>query len=247
MNKFSQKSIEKLKYYVYALKDPSNNEVFYIGKGKDNRIFDHVVEDINLEKAKIAKILEIQSKGNEVIREIIHFGLSENEALAAEATLINYVGINNLTNQVVGHKSEGKYLVDTFEKIYAAESVEIKHNVMLIKITQYTNEFKDNEVYEQVRGYWKISLGSAKKVDYIFAIYKGLIKGIYVPQKWYRVDLKIENHDAPREFELKQGDNHGRVYFKGIKADQLILDYYLNKDVSYKIKKTQNPISYHLV
>jgi len=57
MNKFSQKSIEKLKYYVYALKDPSNSEVFYIGKGKDNRIFDHVVEDINLDKAKIAKIL----------------------------------------------------------------------------------------------------------------------------------------------------------------------------------------------
>jgi hypothetical protein len=76
INKFSQKSIEKLKYYVYALKDPSNNEVFYIGKGKDNRIFDHVVEDINLDKAKIAKILEIQSTENDVIREIIHFGLS---------------------------------------------------------------------------------------------------------------------------------------------------------------------------
>jgi hypothetical protein len=32
INKFSQKSIEKLKYYIYALRDPSNNEVFYIGK-----------------------------------------------------------------------------------------------------------------------------------------------------------------------------------------------------------------------
>lgn len=247
MNKFSQKSIEKLKYYVYALKNPSNNEVFYIGKGKENRIFDHVVEDLNLEKAKIAKILEIQSKGNDVIREIIHFGLSESEALAAETTLINYIGLSKLTNQVLGHKSEGKYLVDTFEETYSAEAVEIKHNVMLIKITHYSNDFNDNEIYDQVRGYWKISLASAKKVDYIFAIYKGLIKGVYVPQKWFRVDLNMDNHDAPRNYELKQGGNHGRVYFKGIQADQKILDYYLNKDISYKIKKTQNPISYHLV
>ena len=247
MKKFAQKSIEKLKYYVYALKDPSNNEVFYIGKGKENRIFNHVVEDSDLEKAKIAMISEIQSKGNEVIREIIHFGLSESEALAAETTLINYIGLSKLTNQVLGHKSEGKYLVDTFEKIYAAETVDIKHNVMLIKITHYSNDFNDNEIYDQVRGYWKISLSSAKKVDYIFAIYKGLIKGVYVPQEWFRVDLDMDNYDPPREFELKQCGNHGRVYFKGIQADQMILDYYLNKDVSYKIKKIQNPISYHFL
>lgn len=47
MNKFNQATVEKLKYYVYALTylDDNNKEiVFYIGKGKANRIFSHFKE-----------------------------------------------------------------------------------------------------------------------------------------------------------------------------------------------------------
>lgn len=32
---------EKHPYYVYCLVDPRNNQTFYIGKGKGNRIFAH--------------------------------------------------------------------------------------------------------------------------------------------------------------------------------------------------------------
>ena len=32
MNKFSDKTIEELGYYVYSLTDPRNNKIFYIGK-----------------------------------------------------------------------------------------------------------------------------------------------------------------------------------------------------------------------
>jgi len=39
---FDLSTIERLKYYVYALIDPRNNKPFYIGKGKDNRIYNHV-------------------------------------------------------------------------------------------------------------------------------------------------------------------------------------------------------------
>ena len=31
MNKFSDKTIEELGYYVYSLTDPRNNKIFYIG------------------------------------------------------------------------------------------------------------------------------------------------------------------------------------------------------------------------
>lgn len=42
MQQFSQKTCEALNYYVYCLQDPRSNHIFYVGKGKDNRVFEHV-------------------------------------------------------------------------------------------------------------------------------------------------------------------------------------------------------------
>ncbi|MDD2962194.1 MAG: hypothetical protein PHR45_08985 [Muribaculaceae bacterium] len=41
MTKSSDKTIEELKYYVYALIDPRNGKIFYICKGYGNRVFQH--------------------------------------------------------------------------------------------------------------------------------------------------------------------------------------------------------------
>jgi uncharacterized protein len=42
MTEFSQAVCERIGYYVYILKDPRNNLNFYVGKGKGNRIFQHI-------------------------------------------------------------------------------------------------------------------------------------------------------------------------------------------------------------
>ena len=39
---FSDEVCKEIKYYVYRLVDPRNGETFYVGKGKDNRVFAHV-------------------------------------------------------------------------------------------------------------------------------------------------------------------------------------------------------------
>ena len=42
MNKFSHEVVSELGSYVYMLKDPRNDSMFYVGKGRGNRVFDHV-------------------------------------------------------------------------------------------------------------------------------------------------------------------------------------------------------------
>ena len=47
--KFTLDVQNELNYYVYRLIDPRDGSTFYIGKGKGNRIFDHINSAIKLE------------------------------------------------------------------------------------------------------------------------------------------------------------------------------------------------------
>ena len=44
---FKQSVKEALAYYVYALVDPRDHKIFYIGKGKNNRVFQHAAATID--------------------------------------------------------------------------------------------------------------------------------------------------------------------------------------------------------
>lgn len=39
--RFPEEVCRKLGNYVYRLIDPRNGEIFYVGKGRNNRVFDH--------------------------------------------------------------------------------------------------------------------------------------------------------------------------------------------------------------
>lgn len=85
----SQSTIEKLGYYVYILIDPRDNSVFYVGKGKGNRVNQHLLgalDENSEETDKIRRIREIQNLGLSVGLDIIRHELTEKEAFEVECS-----------------------------------------------------------------------------------------------------------------------------------------------------------------
>ena len=258
---FSEKAIESLNgFYVYALIDPRNEKVFYIGKGAGNRVFSHEIESGKLresEKKKIQQIREIENSGYSVKRLIVNWGLSENEAFVAEATLINLLNRMpdiQLTNEVSGHHVHESLTTEEFELQYGAvplEKEDIKHSILVIKINKlYGRGMSEEELYDAVRGFWAASLKSieARKVKYVFGVYNGLIVGVYKPDVWHygyeMIDIPQREILTPEDYERIKN----RVYF--VCNDYRNLDdegqFYLHKSIA-KLKvnqSAQNPITY---
>ena len=258
---FSEKALSAINgYYVYALIDPRSNDVFYIGKGIGNRVFSHEAESgksSEPEKEKIQRIHDIENDGFSVKRIMVNWGLSEQEAFAAEASLINLFNVvsdNQLTNIVAGHHVHESLTVENFELMHGAESLkieEIKHNILVIKINkQYRKDMSDYEIYDAVRGMWRVSLNSikSKKIRYVFAVYNSLIVGVYKPDEWHYV---YENIDLPQRDKM---DNEtferlkNRVYFICERYNELDDEgcFYLHKSIAeLKVNQSaQNPVSY---
>lgn len=78
---------------------------------------------------KLSTIVDIKDAGLEVEKIIINSNLTEEEAFAAEASLINafnYVSDAGLTNIVAGHHSADALTVDEYERINGAVELEKK-------------------------------------------------------------------------------------------------------------------------
>ena len=194
MDRFSEKSLLSLgEFYVYGLIDPRSNQIFYIGKGSGNRVFEHKRESLgnpDSEKLKLKTISEIKAAGLDVLKIIINSNLTESEAFAAEASLINafnYIGDVKLSNIVSGHHSDEALSVDDYERIYGAEELtedDIRHRILVIKINRLYHRNMDlDALYDSVRGVWRASKEKVKTIDYVFGVYNSLIVAVYAARR----------------------------------------------------------------
>ena len=186
MNKFPANVCEKLNHYVYIYIDPRNNEIFYVGKGKNNRVFSHPNDTTENDKTK--RIQELKNANLEPIIEILIHGINTDEAVQRiETSIIDLIGIKNLTNIQRGYKSKeyGRMTIDQILSYYNSEKVQINEPVILININKtYKYGISDIELYDATRSAWVVN-DNRERAKYALSIYQGIVKEVYEIKGWY--------------------------------------------------------------
>ena len=103
-------STQGQKYYVYILIRPDQNKPFYVGKGKNQRIFEHEKEvdyGFVCNPYKVNIIKKILSSGSKLIYAIDSFFTSEEDALDRECKLIAEIGRSELGAGSLTNRTDG--------------------------------------------------------------------------------------------------------------------------------------------
>lgn len=240
---FESPVAEKLEAYVYVLIDPRTDLPFYIGKGRDNRVFSHAACALEnpTSSDKYDTITEIMNSGVEVRHLILRHGMSDQAALNVESALIDFCMVikQPITNIVLGHGANafGAMTADEIVRKYQpAPLSNIEEGFVLININKTYKRAKDQKTYyEATKESWVINKSKVSTLKYALSEYKGFIVEVFKILQWYPVKVKDKN-----------GKPRTRWGFNGIVADVEVRSRYLNKSVQ-KSPGAANPIRYSYV
>lgn len=192
---FSNTVAEKIGHYVYCLIDPRNQEVFYIGKGKGDRVFQHLRDALQTPQVtdKLEQLRKIKAAGEDPLHYILRHDLDAKQALEMEAALIDFARLCEgfefkLKNLVKGHHSFDKGL-KTAEDIvhyYDAPVVNIEEPSLIIIVNRlYRYYMTPDQLYNITHEKWRLNKHRINKVKYAFAAYNGIVREVYQVNEWY--------------------------------------------------------------
>ena len=209
----------KLKWYVYRLIDPRTGFTFYVGKGKDDRVFQHAKgllgeqdegDDSETPSLKQDTIRSIMRAGLSVLYLIHRHGIETPDiAYQVEAALIDaYPGLTNLAG---GHGStlQGCRSAEQIVAAYGAAPLIVNEPLILIFVGKTYDD--RGGPYDAVRGVWRMSRANAERHHLVLAYDGAIVIGAYRPTRW------LEATRANFPFLAK--DLLGRIGFEGKAAE----------------------------
>lgn len=173
----------KNNHYVYVYFYPDTHVPFYVGKGQGKRALAQLgIKEKERETQKI--IDDIRRKGQRPIIEIIHWGLSKDAALAAEAALIQFVGLDHLTNKQTGHGTH-KLHADFIEYIRDKTPLQVsqrKGEEMLVISANscYRDGMSRHELYDAVRGNLAVAQDRVEACRHVLVVLEKKVIDVYV-------------------------------------------------------------------
>ncbi len=230
-----------LGYYVYLYIDPRTGNPFYVGKGQGQRALSHLSVEGESRKARI--LAELKEVGLTPQIDILTHALpNEETAFRIEAAIIDFFGLDVLSNAVRGWQSIqlGRMPLKQLVTYYAATPVGIDDPVLLIRINKlYRHGMSATELYEATRGVWKVG-ERRQKAKYAFAVFEGVVREVYEIHSWHP--------PGSQHYETRSADDvtlKGRWEFKGQVAADEVRNKYVDRSVKeYLSPKAQNPIAY---
>ena len=221
----------KLGYYVYVYVDPSDETVFYVGKGKGSRAVAHF-DTRNARRSSAKPRVDI----------LAHNLPNEHTALAVEAAAIDLIGLRHLSNAVRGHGGAryGRTPLAQLIAQYTKRRAHIKEPAILIRINKlYRFGMTPVELYDATRSAWKV--GPKKdKARYAFAVYEGVVREVYRITGWLRGGTTFAAQNGGRK--RRRPD---RWEFVGTIAEQRVRGRYIDTFVGDLFPHgAQNPVSY---
>lgn len=186
--------------YVYALQDPDDQRIFYVGQGTGNRVFEHLDRAEKLLKSrkrltpKFEAIHTVWSRSRDVRLVVLAGGLNDREADLVESATLDALNISSngeLTNVIAAPHSSMVRVEDLAAAAYPHVDPSRRYSKVLL--FPAPRKQKNKDVYERCRRSWKVTkkhrdLGSEAQATHAVAIVGGVSIGAYRVTKWNKLD-----------------------------------------------------------